>query len=122
MTFKQAIKNDIKNAFNLQGRATRAEYWYLFLGTIIVNSIYVGLVWAAYNHVYVEQFITIIMMFITLYIDIMTFTVTVRRLHDVGKSGWILLLTIIPILNFYILYLLLLPSQPELNKYGYPMQ
>ena len=44
--------------------------------------------------------------------------VGVRRLHDVGKSGWMLLLAVIPFVNFYLLYLLVQPGDPGPNAYG----
>lgn len=44
--------------------------------------------------------------------------VGVRRLHDIGKSGWWLLLAFIPIVNFYLIYLLCVDSQPGANEWG----
>jgi uncharacterized membrane protein YhaH (DUF805 family) len=46
-------------------------------------------------------------------------TVTVRRLHDTGKSGWMILLCLIPIIGGIILLVfLVLDSDPEPNQYG----
>lgn len=43
-----------------------------------------------------------------------------RRMHDIGRSEWNLLLLFLPILGpLYLLYLSLLPSQPHDNKYGF---
>jgi uncharacterized membrane protein YhaH (DUF805 family) len=44
----------------------------------------------------------------------------VRRLHDVGKSGWFLWLEIIPFAAFYILYLICKKGDVGANKYGEP--
>ncbi|EIM13326.1 hypothetical protein PchlO6_6066 [Pseudomonas chlororaphis O6] len=47
--------------------------------------------------------------------------VTVRRLHDVGKSGWFLLFSLIPVLGaLYVFYFLLKQSDADLNAYGEP--
>ena len=46
-------------------------------------------------------------------------SVSVRRLHDVGKSGWMLLLWLIPLLGWlYLLYLYLQPGTAGPNAYG----
>jgi uncharacterized membrane protein YhaH (DUF805 family) len=47
------------------------------------------------------------------------FAVTVRRLHDIGKSGWWLLLLFIPLAGAVVIFIfMLLDSQPGTNKYG----
>jgi uncharacterized membrane protein YhaH (DUF805 family) len=43
-----------------------------------------------------------------------------RRLHDIGKSGWWLLLGLIPLVNLVLLYFTVQPSQSEGNEYGAP--
>jgi uncharacterized membrane protein YhaH (DUF805 family) len=45
--------------------------------------------------------------------------VTVRRLHDVGKSGWFYFIVLIPIIgSIWLLVLAATDSQPGRNKYG----
>ena len=54
-----------------------------------------------------------------LLILIPSLAVTVRRLHDVGKSGWILLIGLIPIVGaIWLLILLLRDSEAGENKFG----
>ena len=46
-------------------------------------------------------------------------TVTVRRLHDVGRTGWYVLIPIIPIIGYLILlYFCLCDSEEQANQYG----
>ena len=46
---------------------------------------------------------------------------SVRRLHDIGKSGWWVLLHLIPVIGFLVmLYFYLQPSEPGTNEYGPP--
>jgi uncharacterized membrane protein YhaH (DUF805 family) len=46
-------------------------------------------------------------------------SVTVRRLHDTGKSGWMILLCLIPIIGVIVLLVfMVLDSDPEANQYG----
>lgn len=47
-----------------------------------------------------------------------TLAVGARRLHDIGKSGWFLLLGLIPLVNFYLIYLLAQDGVPGANEYG----
>lgn len=46
--------------------------------------------------------------------------VAVRRLHDIGKSGWMILITIIPLIGaIWLLVLLMTDSNPGENEYGH---
>jgi uncharacterized membrane protein YhaH (DUF805 family) len=55
----------------------------------------------------------------SLFVLIPSLAVVVRRLHDVGKSGWMFLILLIPIVGFiWILVLLLTDSQQESNNWG----
>ena len=48
------------------------------------------------------------------------FAVSVRRLHDSGRSGWFAPLLCVPLLNLFCLALLCLPGTPGPNRYGPP--
>jgi len=55
----------------------------------------------------------------TLGVFIPTLAVSVRRLHDIGKSGWWLLLLLIPLIGpIVLLVFFVLDSQAEVNAYG----
>jgi len=55
----------------------------------------------------------------SLFVLIPGLAVFVRRLHDVGKSGWMFLICLIPLIGpIWLLILLLNPSNPGENKYG----
>ena len=79
----------LQNYATFSGRARRSEYWYFALFNIII-SIGFGFVCGLMQ---VPQLANIY----TLAILIPSIAVGVRRMHDVGKSGWFLL---IPIYNF----------------------
>lgn len=78
----------LKNYSNFKGRARRSEYWYftLFNGIMII-------LWATICGLLGQVKIANTMSYATLLPGI---AVAVRRMHDVGKSGWYLL---IPIYN-----------------------
>jgi len=67
------------------GRATRAEYWWFILGNSIIFTILI----------FLGRYSNFIFSIFFLAIIIPTLSVTARRLHDVGKSGWLQLLGII---------------------------
>ena len=46
-----------------------------------------------------------------------TLSILVRRLHDVNKSGWLILFSFFPLFNLYLLYLLVQPSSND-SKYN----
>lgn len=83
----------LKNYVNFQGRARRKEYWMFTLVTTLI-SIGISLIELPFNTEYGSN----IYLFVTL---LPTLAVATRRLHDIGKSGWwvvlpTLLLTILP--------------------------
>ncbi len=80
----------LKNYVNFDGRARRSEYWYYTLVSIIISII---LIFADAAIGSVEGILGLIFSLGTI---IPSIAVGVRRMHDVGKSGWYIL---IPIYN-----------------------
>ena len=78
----------------LEGRANRAEFWYSFLFNFIVTTV-LGFIPGK-----VGMIIQIIWWLAVL---LPTLGVAVRRLHDINKSGWLLLLALIPLVGEIIL-------------------
>ncbi|MDH0356927.1 DUF805 domain-containing protein [Morganella sp. GD04133] len=111
------------NYFNFKGRARRKEYW---MFTLINNAIIVSLYLATlyFSDLYSRDFNTIslvLTVFFVIYI-IVTFipslSVTVRRLHDTGRSGWWLLALLIPFGGIIIFVFSCLDSHPGDNRFG----
>ena len=95
------------------GRARRAEYWYFFLFSLLIG-IALGVVSAAIG----DSKGTLGTLY-SVAVFIPGLAVSVRRLHDIGKSGWMLLLSLIPIIGaIWIFILMLRDSNPGENKYG----
>ena len=98
-----------KNYVNFEGRATRPEYWWFTLAYAIVNII-LSLI---------PRVGSVLSGILALAVLIPSIGVGVRRLHDINKSGWWLLLSFIPIVGAIILILWLVkPSDNGENKYG----
>ena len=111
MSFAEAIQSVFSKFNKLQGRSPRSEYWYWRLFVFIVSLVAV---------IPVVPFL-IAAGAIAVFLWLLTITVTVRRLHDQGVSGWFFLLFLIPSVGWIIeLVFMLQPSQPGSNKYGAP--
>ncbi len=95
------------------GRSQRAEYWYFILFNIVI-LIVLGIISAV-----VGDDSGILGGLYSLAVFIPGLAVSVRRLHDVGKSGWMLLITLIPAIGvIWLLCLMVRDSNPGDNKYG----
>ena len=109
MGFADATKTCIQKSLTLQGRASRSEYWFFFLFTFLLNII------AVVADVVVGAPISLV----TWLLWPASFCVGIRRMHDLGKSGWWLLIGLIPILGFLIvLYWFVSEGEDETNFYG----
>lgn len=96
--------NVLQNYATFTGRARRSEYWYFFLFNILISIIL--------TVVGVIQESTMISNIYSLAVLLPSIAVGVRRMHDVGKSGWYLL---IPVYNFI---LALTEGTQGENEYG----
>lgn len=100
MTFYQAIAKCSRKYAKFKGRAPRSEYWwfslfhFLFIWPLLLNS---------FNASRFEYFLSFIYFVLVLAFFLPAWAVTVRRLHDIGKSGWAWLINLLPIIGFVIL-------------------
>ena len=95
------------------GRARRAEYWYfsLFITLISMTLNVAGKV--------VDDSFYVIDNILYLIIFIPGLAVGVRRLHDIGKSGWWMLLVLLPIIGWiWLIVLAVIDSTSGTNEYG----
>ena len=83
MNFKNAIKTCLKDKYaNFKGRASRSEFWFFYLFLAIGYGISISTIFIS-----IKLFIGTISIFVLAMI-IPGIAVTVRRLHDINKSGW----------------------------------
>ena len=93
------------------GRARRKEYWMFFLFNIII-FIALGVIET------IVGINPVLTLFYMLAILLPGLAVTLRRLHDTGKSGWWLLIGIVPLIGIVILVFMVQDSQAGDNQYG----
>ena len=97
------------------GRARRKEYWMFYLINIIISIVFNIILYASQQ----STSIALIMLLYTLAIFLPSLGVSIRRLHDTGRSGWFVLISLIPLIGAIILLVFLCQdSQPGANKYG----
>jgi uncharacterized membrane protein YhaH (DUF805 family) len=105
--------NVLKNYVNFNGRARRKEYWMFTLITVIITII-LSIVELILG--FEEAVITALY---SLAVMLPTLAVTIRRLHDTGRSGWWFLISLIPLIGaIVILVFTVQDSQVDENKYG----
>ncbi|WP_088067488.1 DUF805 domain-containing protein [Gottfriedia luciferensis] len=103
----------IKNYAVFQGRARRKEYWMFYL----FNAIIILILSILENLANIDKLITGIY---GLFVFLPNLAVGVRRLHDSGKSGWWILIGLIPIIGTIILIIFLcLDSEDGENRFGF---
>lgn len=100
----------LENYANFNGRARRAEFWWFTLANVII-SIVLQIIDSIIG-------LPILGGLYGLAVLIPGIAVAIRRLHDVEKSGWFLLLAFIPLVNFYLIYLLVIEGTRGQNEYG----
>ncbi|MCH6198508.1 DUF805 domain-containing protein [Aquiflexum sp. LQ15W] len=108
----------LKNYATFTGRARRSEYWFFYLfyfiflvmAVLLDNLLGITIEDTGIGPLY---FVSIFAMIVP------GLAVTVRRLHDVGKSGWFYFIVLIPIIgSIWLLVLMVTDSQPGQNRYG----
>ncbi len=102
----------LKNYFNFSGRAHRQEYWMF----VLFNAVF-GIVLSGVDKLAGTGGIIFVLYFLAMLIP--SISVQVRRLHDIGKSGWYILVALIPLAGpIWLLILLVTASQQNDNQYG----
>ncbi len=111
MTFMESVQTCVKQKYAaFSGRASRSEYWWFFLFTVlggIVLSLIDGVLGTTigYNQIIagkiVHQEIGIIDALFQLAMLVPAIAVSVRRLHDTDRSGWLFLLILTPIVGAF---------------------
>lgn len=100
-SFGSAISSCFRKYATFKGRANRSEYWFWVLFNCIMSII---------------PLVSWIWVFVGLLPSI---AVAVRRLHDIGKSGWWYFISFIPFVGFiWLIVLCCQESEPNSNKYG----
>ena len=106
----------VKNKYaQFDGRATRSEYWYFTLFFMI------GYILLFIIDIFLMQMtglpVPVLTLIFALGLLVPSLAVAIRRLHDIGKSGWWYLLAIVPIVSLVLLAFFVMDSKED-NQYG----
>jgi len=122
MSFSDAVKACMTKFATFSGRASRSEFWWFYLLCLVCSSpvsignylVQYGLIYP--NSIFWIAFFSSFIIGITLFLPMLA--VACRRLHDIGRSGWWLLICLIPIIGGLItLWWGITESEPRKNKY-----
>lgn len=112
----------LKKYAEFKGRSRRREYWMFFLFCVIVYFFAMILDNAfgiAFNLAEESSGVGPIYMVSSLALFIPSLAVSVRRLHDIDKSGWYILVTLIPLIGaIWFLVMMITEGTKGANKYG----
>ena len=125
MGFMDAVTTVLRNKYaTFSGRATRSEYWWSYLGIVVISMVLqiVALV-GAFALGSLNEGLGLLLGLVgfvgVFALIIPSLTVSVRRLHDTGKSGWMLLIILIPCIGFILwLVWMIEDGQAHANAYG----
>ena len=119
MSFQEAIQTVFSKYATFGGRARRSEYWYFMLLVCCVNVVIRILAMIVGDNSILTPVLAGISMIFSLGVLVPQIAVAVRRLHDIGKSGWLYLLILIPLVGQILLIVwFCTDSQPGDNQYG----
>ncbi|MBU6502215.1 MAG: DUF805 domain-containing protein [Burkholderiales bacterium] len=106
MNLQQSVRTCFSKYLDFSGRASRPEYWWFVLAYMIAAIV------SAFIHRYL--YVLVVVAFV-----LPLLAAGVRRLHDVGKSGWWLFIGLIPVIGgLVLLYFNVQPGEPQGNAYG----
>jgi uncharacterized membrane protein YhaH (DUF805 family) len=115
MNFGKAVVSGFRNSFNFSGRASRSEYWLfsLFFTLVVVAS---GGIADFYPSVREELSLVLAVIFLALTLP--AIAVSVRRLHDINRTGWWVLITLTVIGDILLLVWFCTKGTAGRNRFG----
>ena len=109
MDFMTSIKTCFQKYATFDGRAGRAEFWWFALATFLASAV-LGMVSQTLQGIF------------SLAVLLPSLAVGARRLHDIGKTAWLLLLWLIPVIGWILLIYWACQPSGAANEYGAPAE
>lgn len=113
----------LKRYTQFTGRASRSEYWWfqLFMMMFTIPLNVLGFIAGHLNSTSLALVSSGLTLAVWLALALPLIAVTIRRLHDTDRSGWWLLLMLVPFAGLAVLVFMLLPSTSGDNRFGKPV-
>ena len=99
MGFSEAVRTVLNKYATFEGRARRSEYWYFTLLSVILSIAAQVIGGGGRNGGLITLLLLGVLCLVSLALLIPGIAVSVRRLHDTGRSGWFLLIALIPLVG-----------------------
>lgn len=120
-TINSAVSNFYARYAKFQGRSSVSQYWWVFLFLFIVGAILECFVWMCEPYSFFFWFWVVLAYAWGLFNIIPGLALAVRRLHDTGRGGGWIFINLIPAIgSIWFIILMILPGQPEQNRFGNP--
>ena len=117
MSFVESIRKVLSNYANFDGRATRSEFWWFALFYVLLQ-LAGGVLDVT---LFPESPFGPIGMLLTLALLLPYLAVSARRLHDVDRTGWWLLISFVPVIGAIVLVVFCVQrGTPGPNRFGAP--
>ena len=111
------FKKAINQYADFSGKSTRSEYWYFFLATLVLHCA-VFIIQAIVDDFFFDDIFNILSVLLRLGLFVPSLALTVRRLHDIDRSAWWVLIGLIPLVGPIILLIWLLQQSASNSRYS----
>ena len=105
VSFMEAVKLAFAHYADFKGRSRRSEYWWFTLFNVVVSGV-ISVIIPDFSWIW------------TLVVFLPSLSIVVRRLHDVGKSGWFYLWMLLPLAGYIIILVQMCKDSGEDNQWG----
>lgn len=117
MGFTEAVRTCLSKYADFSGRARRSEYWYFVLFNILV-SIVASVLDAVLGTDFDGMSNGLIGVLASLALLLPSLAVGVRRLHDTSRSGWWILIGLVPLIGWIVLIVFFVQDSHADNEHG----
>jgi len=119
MNMSEAVRTVLSKYATFSGRAARSEFWWWILAVVLATIVATILDELIFGSAPGGESIGILSGLLALALLLPNLAVAVRRLHDTDRSGWWLLLGLIPIIGFLVLlWFYVQKGTPGANRFG----
>jgi uncharacterized membrane protein YhaH (DUF805 family) len=117
MNFVEAISSCFRNYANFSGRAVRSEYWFWYLFVAIVLIVFGAINGSLYPGPLEMGPFSYVTTAVVLALILPSLAVSVRRLHDIDRTGWWVLIVATAIGTLVLIYWACLPGTSGPNRF-----
>ena len=118
--FGEAVKQAFSHGFVYRGRASRSAYWWwvLFEAIAVLVLELLVVIPAALNSSAAIALFLVVIGIAVIYLALVGLALTIRRLHDIDRSGWWVLIGLVPFVGGIVLLIFsLLEGTPGPNRF-----